>query len=89
MEEVGALLFRIPARSPDCNPIENVFNLVNVQLEKEALQKHITRENFDEFSKRVKRTIKNFPAHIIDKTIESMPKRMHQIVKKRGGRLKY
>ena len=41
LQDVGALLFKIPARSPDLNPIENIFNIVSAKLERDALRKQI------------------------------------------------
>lgn len=89
MEEVNAEMFAIPARSPDCNPIENFFNLVSEKLHGDALAKNIRKENFEEFSLRVKETMTNWPAESIDKIIDSMNGRMPQLVKCRGQRLKY
>ena len=37
-DHVGYSLFAIPARSPDINPIENMFNLVRKQLTEDALK---------------------------------------------------
>ena len=86
---IGAKLLPIPPRSPDLNPIENVFKLVKSRLAKDAIENNITRENFDEFSQRVKATILNFDKNIIDKTIASMNKRIELIIEKKGGRTKY
>ena len=88
-KDVGAFMFSIPPRSPDLNPIENLFHLVSKQLEKDALEMEIKYENFDQFSKRVKNTMMNFSKHTIDKIIESMNKRVVTIVQNRGERLKY
>lgn len=87
--EIGALRFKIPARSPDLNPIENLFHLVSVKLEKDALSEHILSETFEEFSERVRRTLMNFSTLTIDKLIASMDKRILMIIKNRGRRLKY
>ena len=87
--QVGAFTFSIPPRSPDLNPIENLFHLVSKQLQKDALDMQITRETFAQFSDRVKKTMLNFPKHIIDNIIKSMNKRLAMIVKKRGESLKY
>ena len=76
-------LFRIPPRSPDVNPIENLLKIVKNRLEKAALKKNITRESFEEFSERVRQTI------TIDKIIASMNKRIALIIIKKGGRTKY
>ena len=41
-------LLKIPPRSPDLNPIENIFNIVSRKLEKDALGGAITRESYAE-----------------------------------------
>jgi len=79
----------IPARSPDINPIENLFNSIKVLIREEAIHKNITRETFDEFSDRVIQTLYRFPVDVINKTIESMNKRILQIKACKGERLKY
>ena len=88
-KDVGALVFSIPPRSPDLNPIENLFHLVSKQLEKDTLEMEISYEDFGQFSKRVKDTSMNFPKNTIDKIIESMNKRVVTIIENRGQRLKY
>ena len=49
LKSIGATKFDIPPRSPDLNPIENVFNYVKQQLHIQALQQNITFENFQQF----------------------------------------
>ena len=89
MDKMNCRLFKIPARSPDLNPIENIFHLVGKQLKKDAVEKNLTNESFIAFSNRVKRTMLNFPSDIIDKTIASMPKRINMVIKNKGMRTKY
>ena len=89
ISSVGARLFSIPARSPDLNPIENMFNLVRTKLHGDALDKNITRETFEQFSSRVKETMENFSIDLLDRTIESMNGRIKNIIGKKGLRLKY
>ena len=55
MYKVGAKKFSIPARSPDMNPIENMFNYVTIKLHEESFNRNITLENFVEYSARVKK----------------------------------
>ena len=50
---VDARKFAIPARSPDLNPIENVFHNVKRQLQDDALSKRITKEPYSQFCARV------------------------------------
>ena len=42
---IGASLIKIPARSLDLNPIENVFNTVKRDLDKEAITRRITKRS--------------------------------------------
>ena len=43
IESIGCRLFEIPPRSPDINPIENMFHLILCQLTEDALQYNITK----------------------------------------------
>jgi hypothetical protein len=89
IDAVGGRLFHIPARSPDLNPIENVFNNIKVQLRKQALEQKIRKENFEQFSERCRKTLLEYSTAVIDRTIDSMPKRIDMVVKKKGQRIKY
>ena len=82
-------LLKIPPRSPDLNPIENIFHIVSKKLEKDALEKNITRESNEQFCESVKRTISGICYHLIDKTIQSMSLRVAEIIRNGGERLKY
>ena len=89
MENLGCRMFAIPPRSPDINPIENIFHLVRKQLQDDALRNKITKESFAAFSERIKYTMKNVPVETTNKTILSMNKRMQLIVAGNGNRTKY
>lgn len=88
-KSLGCKMFSIPARSPDLNPIENIFNTVRQQLRKDVLEQQIDNESYEQFSKRVAKTLKNFPVEQINKTIKSMPQRLKLVIKGRGNRTKY
>ena len=60
-----------------------------MKLDDDAEKQNITKESFEEFSARVKRTMLSFPADVIDKTIGSLHKRMKDIITAKGQRLKY
>ena len=45
-------------------------------------------ETFEQFSTRVKHTLENIPTKHINKTIESMPKRILMAIKSKGRRVK-
>ena len=87
--ELGIEVISIPARSPDLNPVENVFNNVRRSLRQQAIRNRIVKETQVQFAVRVSNTIKRFSRATIDNTIETMPKRMRQIVASRGYRTKY
>ena len=50
-EALGCSMFAIPARSPDLNPIENIFHLVRKQLKKDALEQQISKKAMLSFLK--------------------------------------
>ena len=82
-------LLKIPPRSPDLNPIENIFHIVSKKLAKDALERGITRESYEQFCERVQRTMRGISQQLIDKTIQSMSLRVADIIRNGGERLKY
>ena len=89
LNEIGAIIFAIAPRSPDLNSIENFFHLINMELKKDTIFRHIHSESFEQFSGRVKRIIIKFPSEKIDKIIDSMDKRFGLVMKANGSRIKY
>ena len=89
LAEVKAYQFSIPARSPDLNPIENVFHLASKKIIKDGKTQRIESETFEQFSRRCKKTLLEFPQDIIDKTIKSMDKRIQMVIDNKGQRTKY
>ena len=79
----------IPARSPDLNPIENVFNITRKQINAEVKDKNISNETWNDFVCRVTRNIWSVPKNYIDKTIASMSVRVKNVIKNKGYRTKY
>ena len=88
-DKVGARKFTIPERIPDLNPIENIFHIVKRRFRQDALDQQITREGFAAFSARVKTTLETIPINVVDRTILSMGKRINEIIKRKGQRIKY
>ena len=88
-DEVGDRKFTIPARNQDLNPIKNIFHIVKRRLRQDPLDQQITREDFATFSARVKTTLKMIPIDVEDRTILSMGKRINEIIKRKGQRIKY
>ena len=60
MEKIGCTIFQIYARSPDLNPIENMFQFVRKKLGKDTIDRDITKETFQEFSNMFEKQLKNF-----------------------------
>lgn len=82
-------LFPIPARSPDLNPIENLFNQVRRKIKEDSLAKQLARETKTEFIARVSGLLMDFDKTRIDNLILSMPKRIEMVIKNKGIRIKY
>ena len=89
MQDMEAEFHKIPARSPDLNPIENIFHLVKKNLEHEAIAKSITSETFKQFSERVLRSFDSLSIDVVDRTIASLSKRVEAVLKYKGNRIKY
>ena len=73
----------IPARSPDLNPIENLFNMARKQIKAEVKEKNISNETWTDFVSRVTRNIWSVPKDYIDKTIAGMPVRVKNVANKK------
>ena len=86
-EELGFSDFTIPARSPDLNPIENIFHLIGIEIKNEG--RKIEKETFPQFCHRVKKTVMSFDQAKIDNTIASMPRRIKAVIEAKGARTKY
>ena len=88
-DKIGARKFSIPVRRPALNPIENIFHIVKKTLQQDALEMKIQHEDFEEFSRRVKKTLESVPVDLVDRTIRSMDKRRDLIVKRKEQRTRY
>ena len=89
LENNQVIRFKIPARSPDINCIENVFHAMRKTIQKDAVQRNIQKESFKQFQARCARIIRNFDVAYIDKVISSMPKRIDLVKRRKGQRIRY
>ena len=92
LNEIDAMILAIPPCNPDhlgLNPIENFFHLINIELKKDTISRHIQSGSFEQFSGRVRRITMEFPSEKIDKIIESMDKRIRLVIKANGSSIKY
>ena len=98
MDIEGIKLFKIPPRSPDLNPIENLFYQVYIcifviqvkeKLRHQAKAKQITHESRENFTIRVKEFLENYPITQINALIASMPRIVAQVISAKGQRIDY
>ena len=89
LERIRATTFRIHFESPDLNCIENLFCLVNKKLQTDTIDNNIEKKTFEEFSERKKNIMRNFNVETIDKIIGTMAKRITEVIKHKGQRIKY
>ena len=66
LEDIGAELQVIHARSPDLNSIENAFHNVRSILRQRALEERIERKSFAAFKNRILGVLANFDSSIIN-----------------------
>ena len=80
----------IPPRSPDLNPIENVFHMVKANLHKDTTDKTIRKETIQEFRIRVRRKLLSFTGDVTyrNNLTSSMPRRVDVVIKQKGFRTK-
>ena len=87
--DIEAEIHKIPPRSPDLNPIENLFHTVKSNLKTQALDLEIQRESLEDFEQRIINTLQQITSNEIDSIIDSMPKRLKEIISSKGYRTKY
>lgn len=89
MRRARSTLILLPPRSPDLNPIENLFPVVRRILRRQALQQGIQQETFKQFQTRVKAAFRSIPVRTINRIIASMANRISLVIKNKGRRLNY
>ena len=72
-----------PPNSPDLNPIENLWSWVGRQVNKKGCQ------DFDSFQEEVIKTLESVPKSLCAKLVGSMKKRVAQVIKSKGQKIKY
>ena len=72
-----------PAQSPDLNPIENLWEIIDNKIERANVK--TSEELFEQINK----AWREIDMRIVDSLIESMPRRMKAVIKSKGGPTKY
>ena len=84
-ENNGMTVLPWPAQSPDLNPIEHLWDYL-----KRKLGQYATAPNgILELWERIEKEWEDIPASECQKLIESMPRRVEQVLKAKGGYTKY
>jgi transposase len=85
LEEKGIKTVAWPAKSPDLNPIENVWSW----MVKEIYFGKPAYKTVNELKEAIFDAWKRIPDSVIDKLIDSMPHRLHKVIEKKGKSIDY
>ena len=85
MKEAKIEIFDWPSRSPDLNPIENLWGL----LVRNVYQGGKSYSSQEELWESIKNCWNNIEKRITDSLVSSMKERMVQVIKMNGGNLNY
>ena len=72
-----------PAQSPDLNPIENLWEIIDNKIERANVK--TSEELFEQINK----AWQEIDMRIVDSLIESMPRRMKAVIKSKVSPTKY
>jgi hypothetical protein len=73
-----------PAYSPDLNPIENLWAMLET-----SLRSHSSPSSLAELTKAVRIEWNSIPQEVLRDLIESMPRRVNAVIQARGGATSY
>lgn len=85
MQEVGIRRLDWPARSPDLNPIEHVWDL----LKRRVRSVQPPPQNIRELKRVISTEWEHIPQDTIKSQVGSMPRRLHAVIAARGGHTRY
>ena len=89
MEKCRCSVLNLPPKSADVHCIKNLFPIISRKLQKQATDNQISKESHSEFEARVINTFYSVPVTTINNLIASMPKRICQVIARKGSRIKY
>lgn len=84
LEQEGVNVMQWPAQSPDLNPIENLWEIVNRKVNRESAHRDPNK-----LYQAINEAWSAIPMNIIENLISSMPKRCSEVLKNRGYATKY
>ena len=74
-----------PSQSPDLNPIENLWGYIKKKLRKRTVKP----SSLDRLFEFILEEWKAVPGQILENMVESMPRRIEQVVNQKGGSTKF
>lgn len=72
-----------PPNSPDLNPIENVWAYVQARVNAKGCK------TFAEFKAAVRQELRDIPKAMLSALIDSVPRRLAEVVRQKGGKIRY
>lgn len=72
-----------PGNSPDLNPIENLWNIVKKELREQDTS------TLPKLKAAIEKAWNNLPTGVIHKLVDSVPRRLTEVIKKKGNVTKY
>lgn len=83
LSDSNILMLDWPPQSPDLNPIENLWHLVDIENSKN------NKTNQNQFYEALVHSWDNINPELLKKLVESMPRRLEAVIKANGGNTKY
>nr|ABV31711.1 transposase [Salmo salar] len=85
LQEEGIDAMDWPARSPDLNPIEHIWDIMSRSIH----QRHVAPQTVQELADALVQVWEEIPQETIRHIIRSMPRRCREVIQARGGHTHY
>lgn len=85
LQEEGIDAMDWPARSPDLNPIEHIWDIMSRSIH----QRHVAPQTVQELADALVQVWEEIPQETIRHLIRSMPRRCREVIQARGGHTHY